>query len=102
MVVMSRPAACEMLVMHDRVSAPFMCTLHAPQIPAPQPYLVPVSSRESRRTQSRGVSAATSTVFETPFTRSENEGMEGNQHPSPTGKKKENRRNRSPHPILTF
>src|SRR5438876_11472686 len=68
MVVMFLPAACETGMVHERVSAPLIWTLHAPQYPAPQPNLVPVSSRVSRRTQSRGVSAATVTFFEKPLT----------------------------------
>jgi len=42
--------------------------MHAPQLPTPQPNLVPVNPRLSRNTQSKGVSGATSTCCATPLT----------------------------------
>src|SRR5437868_13505265 len=46
---------------HERITSPLMCTEQAPHCATPQPYLVPVSPTCSRMTQSRGVSASTST-----------------------------------------
>src|ERR1700741_5464988 len=60
-VVMLLPSTAEMGVTHERVGAPFTCTVHAPHSAAPQPNLVPVIARWSRRAQSRGVSGAAST-----------------------------------------
>src|SRR5690606_9100472 len=62
MVVMLLPTAALTGSTHDRVGAPSRCTVHAPHNAIPQPYLVPVSPSVSRRTQSRGVSSATSTL----------------------------------------
>src|SRR5688500_828963 len=42
--------------------------VHAPHWPTPQPNFVPTKSRLSRSTQSMGVSGATSTVRDRPFT----------------------------------
>src|SRR5687767_13519607 len=42
--------------------------VQAPHCPTPQPNLVPTKSRLSRSTQSIGVSGATSTVRDWPFT----------------------------------
>src|SRR5689334_25155542 len=61
-------AAAEIGVWHERTAVPFRCTVHAPHWPIPQPYLVPFRLRTSRTTHSSGVSAATSTVVERPFT----------------------------------
>src|SRR5438128_12656331 len=43
--------------------------VHAPHSPMPQPYLVPTSPSASRSTHSIGVSDATSTERDWPFTR---------------------------------
>src|SRR5256885_1584333 len=62
MVVTFLPATLEMGVWQDRAASPLMCTVQAPQSPAPQPNLVPVLSNVSRSTQSSGISALTFTV----------------------------------------
>src|SRR6266436_5433767 len=77
MVLMFLPPTCDTGVVQERVSAPSTWTLHAPHNPAPQPNFVPVSCKVSRRTQSRGVSAETSTVFAAPFTFRAKVGMGG-------------------------
>src|SRR4029077_7208282 len=61
---------CETGVMQERVGAPSRCTVQAPHSPAPQPNLVPVSSRVSRNTQSNGLSGETLAFFSLPLTRS--------------------------------
>src|SRR5438067_6220057 len=63
------PATCETGVEQERTADPSTCTVHAPHNPAPQPYLVPVSSRLSRKTHSSGVSGATFTFRSLPLTR---------------------------------
>src|SRR5579863_5071008 len=68
MVVIFFAAACEMGVEQERTGSPSTWTVHAPHRPAPQPNFVPVNSNVSRRTQSRGVSGATSTLRELPLT----------------------------------
>src|SRR5579864_5470908 len=70
MVVMLFPPTCETGVTQERVGDPSTCTVQAPHSPAPQPNLVPVSSRVSRNTQSNGVSGETLTFFSLPLTRS--------------------------------
>src|SRR5262249_13420243 len=54
--------------MQERVASPSRWTVQEPQSPLPQPNLVPVSPIESRRTQSSGVSGATSTSWLAPLT----------------------------------
>src|SRR4051794_22790147 len=51
MVVTSRSRAALSGVTHERTGLPSMRTVQAPQIPAPQPYLAPVSPRSVRSTQ---------------------------------------------------
>src|SRR6188472_2610926 len=68
MVTTSPPASSEMGRLQDREATPSMCTVQAPHWPMPHPYLVPLRSRTSRRTQSSGVSGATSTVVVLPLT----------------------------------
>src|SRR5438552_3506930 len=46
---------------------PFSRIVHEPQTPIPQPHFVPVRLRVSRRTQTRGVSSSTLTVFLAPL-----------------------------------
>ena len=75
MVVTFLPDTCETGVTQERVAAPATWTVHAPQRPAPQPYFVPLSCKESRNTQSSGVPGDTFTFFALPFTRSENSAM---------------------------
>ena len=55
-------------VEHERSGSPSTCTVQAPHWAMPQPYLVPVRPRSSRRTQSSGVSGSTSTSRRWPFT----------------------------------
>src|SRR5271167_3843142 len=62
-------AACETGVEQERTGSPSRWTVHAPQRPAPQPNFVPVNSSVSRRTQSRGVSGATSAFRSLPLMR---------------------------------
>ena len=47
---------------------PLMCTVHAPHCAMPQPNFVPLRSSTSRSTQSSGMSAGTSTVWDLPLT----------------------------------
>src|SRR5712671_8224080 len=68
MVVILLPTAAERGVEHDRAGAPFTCTVQAPHNAMPQPYLVPVMLRWSRRTQRRGVSGSASTDTPLPLT----------------------------------
>jgi len=68
-VVMFLPEAWETGVEHDRTAAPSICTVQAPQSPAPHPNFVPVSCSVSRKTQSNGVSGDTLTLRSLPFTR---------------------------------
>src|SRR5580765_1510284 len=60
-VVMARPAAAPAGVTHDRAGMPSRFTVQAPHRATPQPNLVPVRPITSRSTQSRGMSAGTST-----------------------------------------
>src|SRR6266581_7647224 len=68
MVVTALPAAAETGTLQERTGLPSMCRVQAPHWAMPQLNLVPVSPRESRITQSSGVSGATSTECRTPFT----------------------------------
>src|SRR2546430_17255146 len=68
MVVIRLPTAAESGVEQDRAAWPFTCTVQAPHNAMPQPYLVPVMLRWSRRTQRRGVSASASTDTPLPLT----------------------------------
>src|SRR5512137_2572233 len=69
MVVIRCPVASLTGSWQDRTGSPSRSTVHAPHCDRPQPNLVPVSASVSRRTQRRGVSAATSTFSLRPFTR---------------------------------
>src|SRR5215217_450141 len=66
-VVICLPCACEVDVWHERTALPSMCTVQAPHRPDPQPYLVPVSLRCSRITQSSGVAESSSTLAALPL-----------------------------------
>src|SRR5258706_6931413 len=68
MVVILLPAAALTGVEQDRAGWPFTCTVQAPHSAMPQPYLVPVMPRWSRRTHSRGVSGSASTDMGLPLT----------------------------------
>ena len=67
-VVISVPRTADTGSTHDLVATPLTCTVHAPHWAMPHPYLVPLSSRTSRSTQSSGMSGATSTVVDFPLT----------------------------------
>src|ERR1019366_971475 len=69
MVVIVLPVATETGVTHELTASPSRWTVQAPQSPAPHPNFVPVSSRVSRSTQSRGVSGGTSILCSVPLTR---------------------------------
>src|SRR6266852_7553120 len=68
MVVILLPAAELRDVEQDRAGWPFTCTVQAPHSAMPQPYLVPVIPRWSRRTHRRGVSGSASTDMGLPLT----------------------------------
>src|ERR1700745_3631402 len=55
-------------VTQERVAAPLICTVHAPQSAIPQPNLVPVMPSTSRSTHKSGVSPSTSTTCVVPLT----------------------------------
>src|SRR5258708_29514146 len=67
MVATFFPATLEICVMHERVAAPLMCTVHAPHRAIPQPNFVPVILSVSRSTHKSGMSGLTSTVCGFPF-----------------------------------
>src|SRR5260370_28395200 len=67
-VVISAPTTAPTGTTHDRIASPFRCTVQAPQSAAPQPNLVPVSPRTSRRYQRTGISGSPSNERSTPFT----------------------------------
>lgn len=75
MVVIFFPATWETGVEQERTAAPSTCTVQAPHNPAPQPNFVPVRFKESRKTQSSGVSGETLTLRSLPFTRREMSAM---------------------------
>ena len=51
----------------ERTGSPSRCTVHAPHCAMPQPNFVPVRASTSRRTQSSGISAGTSTSRGSPL-----------------------------------
>src|SRR3979411_683714 len=55
-------------VTHARTGLPSRWTVHAPHWAMPQPNFVPLRSRTSRNTHSRGMSAGTSTGDDFPLT----------------------------------
>jgi hypothetical protein len=68
-IVVTRPApTAETGVWQERTGSPPTWTVHDPQIPCPQPYLVPVRFSRSRSTQSRGMSSGASTACVLPLT----------------------------------
>ena len=60
MVVISAPDIFAIGVTQDRAGLPSMWTVQAPHSEIPQPYLVPVKPRWSRKNQSNGVSDSAS------------------------------------------
>ena len=68
-VVTSAPATAEIGTAGTSATAtPSTWTVHAPHCAMPQPNFVPLRSSASRRTQSSGMSGATSTVVDLPLT----------------------------------
>src|SRR5262245_10771963 len=70
MVVIALPSQTPTEVRHDLRGVPSISTVHAPHFPSPQPYLLPVSSRSSRRTLSKLRSPSAFSRRFAPLTRS--------------------------------
>src|SRR5882762_4857927 len=70
-VVTRLPAARESGETQERMALPSRCTVQAPQRAMPHPNFVPVSPKESRRTQSRGVEGSSSTDTDFPLRKKE-------------------------------
>src|SRR5579863_9267843 len=68
MVVTERLAARDTGATQDRTGSPSICTVQAPHRAMPQPYLVPVSCKLSRSTQSSGVDGSSSKLAALPLT----------------------------------
>src|SRR5262252_11245111 len=82
MVVMAWPTAALTGITQDRLGIPSRCTVQAPQSATPQPNLVPFMPSTSRKTHSRGMSGATSTLWVFPLILSVTMGMPpGTAHP---------------------
>src|SRR4051794_15938843 len=71
MVVTALSPMLSMVVIQERIASPSTCTVQAPHSAAPHPNLVPVMPSTSRNTQSKGVSASTSTLCAVPLTLTE-------------------------------
>src|ERR1700727_1374837 len=69
MVVTDLPFASLIAVTQDRMASPSRCTVQAPQAATPQPNLVPVSPRTSRKYQSTGIDGSPSRDCACPYTR---------------------------------
>src|SRR5215471_10426314 len=67
MVVTFLPPMVDICVWQDLTALPSIWTVQAPHRPEPQPYLVPVSLRCSRTTQSSAVSGSASTFTALPL-----------------------------------
>src|SRR6185295_8099732 len=67
-VVTSFPATEWTGVIHEGDGLPFINTVHAPQAPSPQPYLLPVRQIQSRSTANKSVSGSTVISCCTPLT----------------------------------
>jgi hypothetical protein len=61
MVVTLREPIVPTGVWQDRTASPSRCTVHAPHMPMPQPYFVPVKPSVLRNIQRRGMSGGTDT-----------------------------------------
>src|SRR6266567_5006402 len=72
MVVTLRTPTSLSAVWHDRTAVPSRWTVHAPHMPMPQPYFVPVSCNKSRKAHNKGISPSASMVRLEPFTSREN------------------------------
>src|SRR3984893_171955 len=68
MVVISFPAVVLILVTQDRIAFPSWCTVQAPHSAMPQPNLVPVNPKISRRYHSSGRLGSPSKECSTPLT----------------------------------
>src|SRR5262245_24303036 len=68
MVVTFLPETLDTGVLQERRGCPSIWTVQAPQRPMPQPNLVPVRPRVSRRTHNNGICDATSTLCCRPLT----------------------------------
>src|SRR5215467_8775648 len=68
MVVIDLPSTSDTGMAQERVALPSICTVQAPHDAIPQPNLVPVSLRCSRKTHRSGVLASTPTSLRTPLT----------------------------------
>ncbi len=68
MVVIDLPATADTGVTHERNGVPSTCTVQAPHCAIPQPNLVPVKPRTSRKTQSNGMSGEVSILRLVPLT----------------------------------
>src|SRR5258707_12393135 len=69
MVVTCFPSARDTGATQERIAFPSRCTGHAPQSSIPQPYFVPVSPSDSRKTHNKAVDGSTSTCTDFPFTK---------------------------------
>src|SRR5271165_5535619 len=68
MVVISSPSTVPICLEQERIAFPFSSTVQAPHKRMPQPNLVPVSPRISRRYHSSGISGSPSKDWARPFT----------------------------------
>src|SRR5882724_6309504 len=68
MVVIFLPAMADTGITQERIGCPSTCTVQAPHIAIPQPYLVPVSPSSSRNAHNSGISSSTSTFTSFPLT----------------------------------
>src|SRR5207302_1647438 len=68
MVVTDLPSTSETGIAQERTASPLICTVQAPQDAMPQPNLVPVIFRCSRRTHRSGVLPSTPTSLRCPLT----------------------------------
>jgi hypothetical protein len=68
MVVSFACATARIGTKQERTGWPSMCTVQAPQRPAPHPNFVPVKPRWSRSTHNSGVSPSTATALLWPLT----------------------------------
>ena len=67
MVTICAPSAAETCIWQERCARPLMCTVQAPQSPAPQPYFVPVSPTMIADDPDSGVLGSASTDTGLPF-----------------------------------
>ena len=67
-MVVTLPVTADAGITQERTGLPSMCTVQAPHIAMPQPYLVPVIPSSSRNTQSSGMSSSTFTLTCFPLT----------------------------------